>query len=287
MIETRGSSNCVRRSQTGNDSCLPLCPGCMVLIFEQALLRGVFRQHHTWGNFSRSSRYAARQDEANILGVDTESGWNYLTRGIPALESQGSGLEHYKKNLTRTGASESPVNYDFWESTANKWLPFRQASQPEVMAANANWLQHGASPVLQGPSNGLVLSPEQIRLMGLVPSQRDQSLYGLPISGSRATPSLYSHEIKLTQIMELQFQGGIFKEKGMFCPLAQELARTSETSQDKVVVQAQTYKSLESRGIRFPRCDTESLALVFTPSASVPEVDVTLAKEKNSLAPLP
>ncbi|KAK7312148.1 hypothetical protein VNO77_35799 [Canavalia gladiata] len=44
-------------------------------------------------------------------------------------------------------------------------------------------------------------------------------------------------------------------------------------------VYAQTYKSLKSRGIRFPGCDTQSLAPVFTPSASasVPEADVTLA----------
>ncbi|CAI8610120.1 unnamed protein product [Vicia faba] len=76
-------------------------------------------------------------------------------------------------------------------------IPINEASnlmwQPEVMAANANWLQRGASAVMQGSTNGFVLSPEQLRLMGLVPNQGDQSLYGLPISGSRGAPSLYSH----------------------------------------------------------------------------------------------
>ena len=48
------------------------------------------------------------------LGVDTESDWNSLSRGIPVLESQGSGLELYKKNLARNDAAESPVNFDFF-----------------------------------------------------------------------------------------------------------------------------------------------------------------------------
>ncbi|KAL3018302.1 hypothetical protein AAZX31_05G021400 [Glycine max] len=219
--------------------------------------------------------FQSRQSEANILGMDTETdlhGMSNLSRGISVLDSQqGSGLEHYKKNLTRSGASESPVNYDFFgsqqqmsgrhsgmlqsfprqqsgmndlqllqqqamlnqmqelqrqqqfhqlearqQSSMNpassiskqtiashsasliNGIPINEASnlvwqQPEVMATNANWLQHGGSAVMQGSSNGLVLSPEQLRLMGLVPNQGDQSLYGLPISGSRGTPNLYSH----------------------------------------------------------------------------------------------
>ncbi|XP_027356577.1 TOM1-like protein 1 [Abrus precatorius] len=44
-------------------------------------------------------------------------------------------------------------------------------------------------------------------------------------------------------------------------------------------VYAETYKSLKSRGIRFPVRDNESLAPIFTPpcSASAPEAEVTLA----------
>ncbi|KAG5148937.1 hypothetical protein AAZX31_06G191900 [Glycine max] len=216
--------------------------------------------------------FQTRQNEANILGVDTESDWNSLSRGIPVLESQGSGLELYKKNLARNDAAESPVNFDFFgghqqiggrhggmlqplprqQSGINEMhllkqqavlnqmqelqrqqqfhhleakqqnsiaptssiskqavashsaslisgIPINEVSniiwQPEVMPTNANWLQHGASPVLHGSSNGLMLSPEQgqaLRLMGLVPNQGDQSLYGVPISGSRGTPNLYN-----------------------------------------------------------------------------------------------
>jgi len=40
----------------------------------------------------------------------------------------------------------------------------------------------------------------------------------------------------------------------------------------------ETYKSLKSRGIRFPGCENESLAPIFTPprSSSIPEVDTTV-----------
>ncbi|XP_061346600.1 uncharacterized protein LOC133292225 isoform X2 [Gastrolobium bilobum] len=218
--------------------------------------------------------FQSRQNEANILGVDTEAdmqGVSSLSRGVSVLDSQqGAGLELYKKNLSRTDAAESPVNYDFFggqQPTSGRYsglhqsfprqqsgmndmhllqqqvilnqmqeiqrqqqfhhlearqqssmtpassiskqtvashsaslingIPINEASnllwQPEVMATNANWLQRGGSPVVQGSSNGLVLSPEQLRLMGLVPNQGDQSLYGLPISGSRGTTNLYSH----------------------------------------------------------------------------------------------
>ncbi|KAL3024889.1 hypothetical protein AAZX31_04G149400 [Glycine max] len=208
----------------------------------------------------------------DILGVDTESDWDSLSRGIPVLESQGSGLELYKKNLARNDAAESPVNFDFFggqqqiggqhggmlqplprqQSGVNEMhvlkqqavhnqmqelqrqqqfhqleakqhdsmaptssiskqavashsaslisgIPINEASnliwQPEVMPTNANWLQHGGSPVLHGSSNGLMFSPEQgqtLHLMGLVPNQGDQSLYGVPISSSRGTPNLYN-----------------------------------------------------------------------------------------------
>ncbi|XP_022635185.1 uncharacterized protein LOC106757592 isoform X3 [Vigna radiata var. radiata] len=216
--------------------------------------------------------FQTRQNEANILGMETESDWHSLSRGIPVLESQGSGLELYKKNLARNDATESPVNFDFFggqqqmsgrhsamlqplprqqsgitemhllqqqavfnqmhefqrqqqfhqieakqqnsmtptssiskqavgsHSASLSGIPINETSkliwQPEVLSTNANWLQHGASPVLHGASNGLMLSPEQgqaLRLMGLAPNQGDQSLYGVPISGSRGTPNLYSH----------------------------------------------------------------------------------------------
>ncbi|KEH33142.1 hypothetical protein MtrunA17_Chr3g0086561 [Medicago truncatula] len=86
--------------------------------------------------------------------------------------------------------SASPIN----------GIPVNEASnfmwQPDVMPTNANWLHRGASPVMHGSSNGLMLSPEQgqaLRMMGLVHNQGDQSLYGVPIPGSGGAPNLYFH----------------------------------------------------------------------------------------------
>ncbi|XP_050881942.1 uncharacterized protein LOC127085476 [Lathyrus oleraceus] len=219
--------------------------------------------------------FQTRHSGSNIMGVDTESDWHSLSRGIPVPESQGSsGLELYKKNLARNDAGESPVNFDFFggqqqlsgrqngmlqplprqhsginemhllqqqallnqmqelqrqqqfhqleakqhnsvapaQSISKQTVtghstslingnPVNGASnfmwQPDVTPSNTNWLQRGASPVMHGSSNGLMLSPEQgqaLRMMGLVHNQGGgQSLYGVPVSGSGGTPNLYYH----------------------------------------------------------------------------------------------
>ncbi|XP_055832949.1 uncharacterized protein LOC129901718 isoform X2 [Solanum dulcamara] len=55
---------------------------------------------------------------------------------------------------------------------------------------NTNWLQHG-SPVLQGSTNGFnPTNYEQAQhLMGLIPQNIDQSLYGIPVANSRGSLS--------------------------------------------------------------------------------------------------
>ncbi|KAK6787635.1 hypothetical protein RDI58_016160 [Solanum bulbocastanum] len=55
---------------------------------------------------------------------------------------------------------------------------------------NNNWLQHG-SPVLQGSANGFnPTNYEQAQhLMGLIPQNIDQSLYGIPVANSRGSLS--------------------------------------------------------------------------------------------------
>ena len=219
--------------------------------------------------------FQTRQNEANFLGVDTESDRNNLTsRGISIPASQrGNGPELSRKKLSRLEGTESPVNFDIFggqqqmsgqqrgmlqslprqQSGINDMqllqqqvmltqmqefqrqqqlqqlearqqcsmnqvspvpkqtapnhsaalingIPINEASNypwpPELVAGNTNWLQRGASPVMQGSSSGLVLSPEQgqaLCLMGLVPQQVDQSLCGVPISSARSTPSQSSH----------------------------------------------------------------------------------------------
>ncbi|KAJ8550727.1 hypothetical protein K7X08_000097 [Anisodus acutangulus] len=61
---------------------------------------------------------------------------------------------------------------------------------------NTNWLKCG-SPIIQGCSNGL--NPTNIgqaqHLMGLIPLSADQSLYGVPVSGSRGSVNPFSQGI--------------------------------------------------------------------------------------------
>ncbi|MCD7469826.1 hypothetical protein HAX54_009129 [Datura stramonium] len=61
---------------------------------------------------------------------------------------------------------------------------------------NTNWLQRGP-PIIQGCSNGL--NPTNIgqaqHLMGLIPLSADQSLYGVPVSGSRRSVNPFSQGI--------------------------------------------------------------------------------------------
>lgn len=213
--------------------------------------------------------FQTRQNEANFLGVDTETNRHNLMRGL-SMSQQGNGPEHTKKNSMRLEASESPVSFDFFggqpqmsgqhlnvlqslprqqsgnsdmqllqrhmmlaqlqgfqrqqqfqqldprqQSFTNQvssvakqaaapslinGVPINEASnnlwQPELVAGNANWLQRGASPVMQGSSSGHMFSPEQgqaLRLMDMVPQQAEQSLYGVPISSTSGTPGPYSH----------------------------------------------------------------------------------------------
>ncbi|KAF3672599.1 putative 40S ribosomal protein S19-3-like [Capsicum annuum] len=61
---------------------------------------------------------------------------------------------------------------------------------------STNWSQHG-SPVLQGSSSGLIPTNngQAQRLMGLIPQQIDQSLYGVPVSSSRPSLNQFSQGV--------------------------------------------------------------------------------------------
>ncbi|KAK7323291.1 hypothetical protein VNO77_26758 [Canavalia gladiata] len=209
----------------------------MVLIFEQSLLRGVFRQHHIWGNLSRSLRYTR----------------NVSTRVIREWSGKLS------ENLIRIGAAESPCDKPVWLYTS----------------ANGN-----SSPVHQYA----VISDQTNTNNG-------------------------------TSVLRQDIQGKGFNGR-------QELARTSETSQGKVIWQVHfsqncakvflevttervfdeiaklthdphTVVNNKSKALIMilawgePATKLRSWDPVFALAASVPKVDITLAKEKNSFAPLP
>ncbi|XP_022728634.1 uncharacterized protein LOC111284150 isoform X2 [Durio zibethinus] len=84
--------------------------------------------------------------------------------------------------------SPAPINGVPIHDTSN------YSRQPEHVAPNANWVQHGASPAIQGSSGGFMFSPDQgqVHLMGLVPQQVDQSFYGISSGGARGNPYQYS-----------------------------------------------------------------------------------------------
>ncbi|KAM7267419.1 hypothetical protein ACFE04_009585 [Oxalis oulophora] len=93
------------------------------------------------------------------------------------------------------------------QSTSNQLIngvPLHDTSgyswQPDVMAGNMNWLQRGggASPLIQGSPSGSMLSPEQfqtMRLIGMIPQQVDQSLFGVPVSNSKGITSQHLPQI--------------------------------------------------------------------------------------------
>lgn len=102
---------------------------------------------------------------------------------------QPSSINQVSSVAKQTAVSHAPGVFN--------GIPMQDASnyswQPELMAGNSNWQQHGASHVMQGSSSGLMLPPDQgqVRVRGLVP-QQDQSLYGVPVSSTRINPSQYS-----------------------------------------------------------------------------------------------
>ncbi|KAL1196766.1 hypothetical protein V5N11_024584 [Cardamine amara subsp. amara] len=60
-------------------------------------------------------------------------------------------------------------------------------SQPDLMIGNTNWMHSGLSPVVQGSSSGLMITPEH----GLA-QQFEPSLYGIPVGGTNASQNAFS-----------------------------------------------------------------------------------------------
>ncbi|XP_072990994.1 uncharacterized protein [Typha latifolia] len=75
----------------------------------------------------------------------------------------------------------------------------RAPSNPQMFTAgNVNWTQLGGSPAISNFPNGVMLSNSQVqamRSMGLVPQELDQSLYGMPVSSTRASVDQYSENL--------------------------------------------------------------------------------------------
>nr|GMC52607.1 uncharacterized protein LOC109149591 isoform X1 [Ipomoea batatas] len=104
---------------------------------------------------------------------------------------------------------------------------------------NTNWLQRH-SPGLQGSSNGLISTNrgQGQNLMGLIPQQTDQSLYGVPVSSSRAGVTQYTQTmtdrtyIQPTDSFNNSFQGN------QYFALPDQLG-----SQDRALASKQKFQS--------------------------------------------
>lgn len=99
---------------------------------------------------------------------------------------QQEARQHSSMNQISSNSKPAGGNHS---STLIDGIPVNELStshwQTEHMVNNANSLQHSLSTPMQGPSSGFVFPSEQqqaLRLMGLIPEQVDQSLYGVPIS---------------------------------------------------------------------------------------------------------
>ncbi|KAE8665870.1 hypothetical protein F3Y22_tig00112523pilonHSYRG00035 [Hibiscus syriacus] len=112
--------------------------------------------------------------------------------------------------------------------------------KPEHMTPNANWLQHGASPAMQGSSGGLMFSPDQghKHLMGLVPQQVDQSFYGISTGSARGNPYQYSSvQMDKTLMQQVPTGSNSFPVISMHVFRSSWLARWNFVSRQAVAVQ--------------------------------------------------
>ncbi|KAL2904709.1 Phosphopantetheine adenylyltransferase [Bienertia sinuspersici] len=110
---------------------------------------------------------------------------------LQQLEAMQRSATNHVSSFPNQSAGQHPpaINGNPVHDTSN----YPWSSQ--VMAANANWQQRGASSSVQGYSNGFMVTPEQGQAMfsmGLIPQQTSQSLYGVPVPGSR-NANAFSH----------------------------------------------------------------------------------------------
>ncbi|CAN1151867.1 hypothetical protein LINPERPRIM_LOCUS28592 [Linum perenne] len=142
----------------------PLGMGDMHLLQQQLILKQMQefqrQRQHQMQQQQQESRQINIMNQASSLGKHALGGQSQsLFNGIPVQDAQG------------------------------------YAMQTEAIPANSNWQQNNMSSDMRGSSSGLGFLPEQnqaAHLMGIVPQQADQSLFGVPISGARVSSSHFS-----------------------------------------------------------------------------------------------
>ncbi|CAH8270423.1 unnamed protein product [Arabidopsis lyrata] len=94
-------------------------------------------------------------------------------------------------NINAVNGSRSSDN----QSHMINGIPLQDASsnwlQPDLMTGNTNWMHRGISPVVQGSSSGLMITPEHGQ-SNLMAQQFGPSLYGMPVSGTNVAQNAFS-----------------------------------------------------------------------------------------------
>ncbi|CAE6075257.1 unnamed protein product [Arabidopsis arenosa] len=94
-------------------------------------------------------------------------------------------------NINAVNGSRSSDN----QSHMINGIPLQNASsnwlRPDLMTGNTNWMHRGISPVVQGSSSGLMITPEHGQ-SNLMAQQFGPSLYGMPVSGTNAPQNAFS-----------------------------------------------------------------------------------------------
>ncbi|XP_057516028.1 uncharacterized protein LOC130797460 isoform X1 [Amaranthus tricolor] len=114
---------------------------------------------------------------------------------------QRSATNHISPFINQAaGQHQSAVNGNPMRDTSNYAWP------PPVMPGNSNWQQRGMSSSVPGYSNGFMVTPDHsqgMQFLGMVPQQTSQSLYGVPVSGSRSSNAFYQNNTDKSGMLQV------------------------------------------------------------------------------------
>ncbi|CAA7026971.1 unnamed protein product [Microthlaspi erraticum] len=108
---------------------------------------------------------------------------------------QKQQLEARQLNSLNSNAVNGSRSSDNQSHPLINGIPLQDASsncwQPDLMTGNTNWMHRGMSPVVQGSSSGLMITPEHGQA-NLLAQQFEPSLYGMPVGGANALQNSFS-----------------------------------------------------------------------------------------------
>ncbi|KAL1196765.1 hypothetical protein V5N11_024583 [Cardamine amara subsp. amara] len=108
---------------------------------------------------------------------------------------QKQQLEERQLNSLNLNAVNGSLSSDNQSQPLIGGIPLQDVSsnwsQPDLMTGNTNWMHRGISPVVQGSSSGLMITPEH-RQANLLAQQFEPSLYGMPVGGTNAPQNAFS-----------------------------------------------------------------------------------------------